>query len=211
MGLQAIEILNEPDAMVEENPRTPWRICWSAVWAGALAALCVALILGLAGTALGAHALGSGRGIGSWKDLSLAGVVLGICGAFFSFVIGGWVAGAIGCFRRSEPAMLHGAIVWLVAVPLLVLLAALGSGALFGSWYAGLAGAPPWLRPPDVIGNPAAAAAARNAALGAAVALLLGLVGSVIGGWLASGEPMTLTYYRTRGGASMVAPSRGRP
>jgi hypothetical protein len=29
-------------------------------------------------------------------------------------------------------------------------------------------------------------------------ALLLGLVGSVIGGWMASGEPMTLTYWRTR-------------
>jgi hypothetical protein len=40
--------------------------------------------------------------------------------------------------------------------------------------------------------------ATRNAALGAVTALLLGLVGSVIGGWIASGEPMTLTYYRTR-------------
>ena len=29
-------------------------------------------------------------------------------------------------------------------------------------------------------------------------ALLLGLVGSVIGGWMASGEPMTLTHYRHR-------------
>ena len=39
---------------------------------------------------------------------------------------------------------------------------------------------------------------ARNSALGALTALLLGLVGSVVGGWMASGEPMTLTYYRTR-------------
>jgi len=38
----------------------------------------------------------------------------------------------------------------------------------------------------------------RNSALGALTALLLGLVGSVIGGWMASGEPMTFTYYRTR-------------
>ena len=36
------------------------------------------------------------------------------------------------------------------------------------------------------------------AALGALTALLLGLVGSVIGGWMASGEPMTFTHYRTR-------------
>src|SRR5262249_39387791 len=40
--------------------------------------------------------------------------------------------------------------------------------------------------------------ATRNSALGAVTALLLGLVGSVIGGWIASGEPMTFTYYRTR-------------
>jgi hypothetical protein len=44
-----------------------------------------------------------------------------------------------------------------------------------------------------------AAAAARNAAVGGACALLLSLVGAVIGGWMTSGEPMTLTYYRMRG------------
>jgi hypothetical protein len=44
--------------------------------------------------------------------------------------------------------------------------------------------------------------ATRNAALGAVTALLLGLMGSVIGGWMASGEPMTLTYYRTRDSVS---------
>ena len=38
----------------------------------------------------------------------------------------------------------------------------------------------------------------RNTALVTVVALLLGLVGSVLGGWLASGEPMSLTYYRRR-------------
>jgi hypothetical protein len=27
---------------------------------------------------------------------------------------------------------------------------------------------------------------------------LLGLIGSAVGGWMASGESMTITYYRTR-------------
>jgi hypothetical protein len=40
--------------------------------------------------------------------------------------------------------------------------------------------------------------ATRNAALGAMTALLLGLMGSVIGGWMASGEPMTFTHHKTR-------------
>jgi hypothetical protein len=46
-----------------------------------------------------------------------------------------------------------------------------------------------------VAADPNAAAAARNAALGAVTGLLIGLVGSVIGGWMASGEPMTLGYH----------------
>jgi hypothetical protein len=86
--------------------------------------------------------------------------------------------------------MLHGAIVWLLAVPMLVVLAGYSAAASFGGWYGGLAA-------PGVAGA-TAAEAVRNSALAAVVALLLGLVGSVVGAWLASGEPMTLTYYRRR-------------
>jgi len=39
---------------------------------------------------------------------------------------------------------------------------------------------------------------ARNAALAAVTALLLGLISGVVGGWMGSGEPMTFTHYRTR-------------
>ena len=42
------------------------------------------------------------------------------------------------------------------------------------------------------------AEALRNNALATAVALLIGLMGAVLGGWMASGEPMTLTHHRTR-------------
>jgi hypothetical protein len=42
------------------------------------------------------------------------------------------------------------------------------------------------------------AAAVRNTALANVAALLLGLVGGVLGGWMASGEPMSWTYYRRR-------------
>jgi hypothetical protein len=95
--------------------------------------------------------------------------------------------------------MLHGAIAWLVAVPILLLLSALGASAYFGTWYGGLAGTPAWVTPvAAATQDPAAAIAARNAAVAAVTALLLGLVGGVIGGWMASGEPMTFTYYRTR-------------
>jgi uncharacterized membrane protein YeaQ/YmgE (transglycosylase-associated protein family) len=77
-------------------------------------------------------------------------------------------------------------------------LAARGAAGYFGVWYNGLAGTPVWVASAVAADPQAAAAIMRNAALGALTSLLVGLVGSVIGGWMASGEPMTLTYYRTR-------------
>jgi len=177
-----------------------WPVSWSAVWVGALTALGAALIIGLVGTALGAHE--SAR-IVSWRTFQFWSLVFSVSGSFFCFAIGGWAAGKILGARRAEPAMLHGVIAWLVTIPFLLVLASLGAAGYFGVWYGGLAGTPTWV-PPVVIVDPEAAIIARNSALGALTALLLGLVGTVIGAWMASGEPMTLTYYRTR---AAVAPA----
>jgi hypothetical protein len=46
--------------------------------------------------------------------------------------------------------------------------------------------------------NPGLAEGLRNDALATVAALLIGLVGAVLGGWMASGEPMSLTHYRVR-------------
>ena len=212
-----------------------WPVNWSAVWVGALAAVAVGLIFGLAGIALGFHLLGPENRVVDLTKLKMATLAMSTFGAFLSFAVGGWVAGKIAGILHSEPAMLHGAIVWLVAVPVLMLLGALGAGSLFGGWYGGLAGSPagsapaavPFERPqaPSATASPAERSrftaeeaeysqkvkqwhedtprVARNSALGAITALLLGLMGAVIGGWMASGEPMTFTHYRTRSSAKM--------
>jgi hypothetical protein len=197
-----------------DRPETwvPWPVSWSAVWVGALAAFATALIIGLVGIAVGAQVV-RGEPWVKLTNIGLGALIFSVFGAFLAFVVGGWVAGKIAGIRRSEPAMLHGAIVWLVGVPLLVAAAALGAGNYFGGWYGGLAGRPAWAAAEEVKHNPAAteaerqqaaeeqlraADAARNTAIGAVTALLLGLVGGVIGGWMASGEPMTFTYHRTR-------------
>jgi hypothetical protein len=189
---------------------TRWPVAWSAIWVGTLTALAVGLIIGLVGFAVGAHEVS--RYV-TWKDLRLLTVVFSVGGAFFAFVAGGWTAARIAGILRSEPAMLHGAIVWLLAIPLLLAFAALGGGAAYlGGWYAGLAGAPSWAIASTASPQPELAEAMRNNALATAVALLLGLVGSVIGGWMASGEPMTFTHYRTRGRAAAPprTPASGR-
>jgi uncharacterized membrane protein YeaQ/YmgE (transglycosylase-associated protein family) len=209
---------------------THWPVNWSAVWVGSLAALSAVLIIGLVGTAIGAYAFQPDSRIVDLHKVAIGSLIFGVCGAFFAFVIGGWIAGKIAGILRAEPAMLHGAIVWLVATPILVVLAALGAGSYMGSWNAGLAGTPSWAAPqalpfekPDLPGVTATAEeraayrtalekyrdqvtqwkadtprVVRHSALGAVTALLLGLVGSVVGGWMACGEPMTFTYHRTR-------------
>lgn len=179
--------------MDTQSEWTRWPVAWSAIWVGTLTALAVGLILGLLGLAVGANEVS--RYV-DWKKIRLVGAIFSIGGAFFAFVAGGWTAARIAGIRRSEPAMLHSAIVWLLALPLLLALAAGGASGHFGGWYGGLSGMPAWTA--AAAADPDLATATRNNALATAVALLLGLVGSVLGGWMASGEPMTFTHYRKR-------------
>jgi len=120
-------------------------------------------------------------------------MVMAVIASFFAFAAGGWVAAKIAGARYAEPSILHAAVAWLIALPLLIVMLAAGSGSAFGGWYGGLvtvAGA--------AVASPASPEAARATALTGLAAILIGLIGTVIGGWAASGEPMTLTHYRTR-------------
>jgi MFS family permease len=172
----------------------PWLV-WSAVWVGALSALAVGLIIGLIGFAIGAHQLTAPRTM-TFHHVRILTTIFNVMGAFFAFVVGGWVAARFVNARRAESAILHGVIAWLVTIPAMLLLSAAGASAMFGGWYGGLVAGPAWVAIPPM--TPELAAAVRNGAVAAVIALLLGLVGSVIGGWMASGEPMTWTHYRRR-------------
>jgi hypothetical protein len=178
---------------------------WSAVWVGALAALAVGLVVGLIGYAIGAHQLAAPRAT-TFRNVRVLTTVFNVAGAFFAFVIGGWVAASVAGLRRAEPAILHGVIAWLVTLPMMLAFAALGATAMFGGWYSGLVAGPAWVALPPM--TPELAAAVRNAALTTALALLLGLLGAALGGWMASGEPMRLTYHRHRDRAPYDVPRR---
>jgi hypothetical protein len=209
---------------IAENQYESWRhwpVNWSAIAVGALAALAAAVLFSLIALAVGAHVLDPQYRVVDVKTLRIETLAFAVCSAFFSFVIGGWVAGKIAGILHSEPAMLHGAIVWLVTVPMFVVLAAIGTGGYAGTWYAGLArpsldrsemSATNAVERDNVPNNDAhfelgnkprnwredTARATRNSALFAVTSLLLGLVGSVVGGWMASGEPMNFTHHRHR-------------
>jgi MFS family permease len=178
---------------------TPWPVNWSAIWVGALAALTSGLVFGLIGTAAGEQAV---KTITSWKTISIGSLAWTVFASFLAFVIGGWVAGKIAGARHAEPGILHAAIAWLVAVPLILVALAAGAGSALGGWYGGLVASP--FVPQAAV--PPSPDAIRDTALAALTSLLIGLIGSVIGGWVASGEPMTFSHHRTRQAA--YAPRR---
>ena len=176
---------------------TVWPINWTAVIVGALAALVAVVLFGLIGTAIGAHKTGVEGRITAWSGVGFASLAWAVISSFFAFVIGGWIATRIAGIRRPEDAALHGAIVWLVAVALMCAAAAF-SGAIFNGWYTGLAPTPAVPSVPGQAADPNLAIAVRNGALAASAAILIGLMGAVIGGWFASGEPMRVGNYRVR-------------
>lgn len=176
-----------------------WPVYWSAVWVGALTALATAVVFGLIAVAIGASQVGQAAQIARWSQVSIGTLAWSVLSAFLAFVVGGWVTGKVAGIRHAEPAALHGAITWALALPLLIGLLAVGGASAFGSWYGAMVGAPVWANPSAVTANPHAAAIAQHGALAALTAVLLGLIGGVIGGWLATSEPMSFGYDRTKG------------
>ncbi len=214
--------MSEPIKTIEHVKWVQWPVNWSAVIAGSLTTLALLMVFGLIGISIGAHLWGPSRLVLEWKTLAWLGLLFNVCGVFFAFAGGGWVACKLAGARYSEYGMIQGAVVWLVTLPLMVFCAAQGAGSFMGSWLGGLASNhPAWSYDQEVGSSPVRAAtitttdpaakakattieetavakATRNAALGVVAALLLGLMGCVLGGWLASGEAMTLSHWSER-------------
>jgi hypothetical protein len=129
----------------------------------------------------------------SWTTVSKLDVALAVLAAFFAFAAAGWAAARVAGIPYAEPAILHSVCAWLVAVPAMLVLISLGSGPAFGGWYGGAIGSASI--PPSAV---ASTEMARSMALASVTAILIGLLGSVIGGWMASGEPMSFTHHRGR-------------
>ena len=177
-----------------------WPVNWSAAWVGALTSLAVSVILGLVATIIGAS---TAHPLASFHTVAIISLIAVVVAGFFAFAAGGWAAGKIAGFSHSEPSILHAAVSWLIALPLILLALAAGAGQAFGGWYGGLVGASPLVAAATTATN--APDVARNSALAALTSILIALIGAVIGGWLASGEPMNFTHHRTR---TLTSPER---
>ncbi|HEY3111929.1 MAG TPA: hypothetical protein VGL23_24460, partial [Chloroflexota bacterium] len=170
-----------------------WRMHWGPIVAGLLAALTAMTLLGLLGAAIGLTALTAAQG--APPDTGRNAAVWGGISTLLSFLLGGYVASrTAGLLDRGWGAW-HGVLVFMLAVPVLLWLASQGLGALVGGLSGYAASFNLAYLADQARVNPAdaarAAAAARGAAWGTFVGVLLGLGSGAIGGYL--GVHHTLT------------------
>jgi hypothetical protein len=177
-----------------------WRIHWGPVIAGLLSAITAMTLLSLLGAAVGLTAFDYGDAVRATQGTADAGGAArsaargGGVSALLSFLLGGWVASRwAGLIDRGSGAW-HGALVFMLAVPVVLWLAGQGLGALLGG-LGSFAGEYGRFYTPDqaraaVDANVAAAdaaraaEAARRAAWGAFAGGLFGLGAAALGGYL---------------------------
>ncbi len=175
------------------------RVRWGPIWAGLLAAFFTLLVLSLLGLALGATTVNAGQAAqGNVNANANAGQYAAIWAgvtAILSFLIGGYVAGRTAAVHERGWAALNGALVFLLALPILLWLASQGLGAVIGNASniaSGLginlgqlgstaAGAAKSVTPAQA---QQAADTARNTAWGTLIGLLLGCGAGALGGTL---------------------------
>jgi len=173
------------------------RVRWGPIWAGLLSAFFTLLVLSLLGLAIGASTVNAGQaaqGTGTQNAGSYSAIWAGIS-AIIAFLIGGYVAGRTAAVHERGWAALNGALVFLLALPILLWLASQGLGALIGNanHIAGglginlgqlgttATGAAKTITPAQA---QQAADTARNTAWGTLIGLLLGCAAAALGGTL---------------------------
>lgn len=173
-----------------------WRVHWGPVFAGLLTAITSMVLLSLLGAAIGLTAFDAGRAAaqgGPPPDAARnAGIWEGLA-AIISFAIGGYVASRTAGLLDRNWGAFHGAMVFFLAVPVMLYLAGAGLGAVMGGVGSYLGN----LNPADVANtananaqnvSPAdvarAAEQARDAAWVALVGGLLGLAAAALGGYM---------------------------
>lgn len=104
------------------------RIRWGPIWAGALVALPVFLVLQSLFFAVGWLDLGFNAGNSDTAASALSGFL-----ALVASFIGGVVAGSFAVWGDSSDGLIHGLLTWALGVLVVVVFALLGGGAILGA------------------------------------------------------------------------------
>lgn len=167
------------------------RVRWGPIWAGLLTALFVLLVLGLFGVAIGLTTINAGAAATSGLPATAGQYSATWAGisAIIAFLIGGYVAGRTAAVHERGWAALNGALVFLLALPIILWLATQGLGAIIGNTNGIASGLGINLgQLGSAVHNPTpgqatqAASAVKTTAWGTLIGLIVGLVASALGG-----------------------------
>jgi hypothetical protein len=112
---------------IETDTKPTDLIRWGPILGGLFAALATLITLGTLGLAIGLNAYDPNAPLGNY------GIGAGIWGAItalIAFFVGGWVAARSAAFDGRTSGIFNGAMVWFVAIPLLIYMLGSGVGAL---------------------------------------------------------------------------------
>ncbi len=105
------------------------RVRWGPIFAGLFAALSTLAVLAVLGLAVGLSSYDASEPA---RNFGIGAGVWGAISALIAFFIGGWLASYTAAVR-GRWGMLNGAMVWVVAIPLLLYLIAGGVGTLLNT------------------------------------------------------------------------------
>ncbi|MEX1122760.1 MAG: hypothetical protein WED82_11530, partial [Balneolales bacterium] len=88
------------------------KVSWGAIFAGALVAIIVQIVLSMLGLAIGAYAVDPTAGA---EGLGIGAALWWVVTALISLFTGAWVAARMAAISNSFEGMMHGIIVWCVA------------------------------------------------------------------------------------------------
>jgi hypothetical protein len=103
------------------------RVRWGAVLAGLFAALSTLAALSVLGLAVGASAFDPGD---TGSTFGLGAGIWGAVSTLLAFLVGGFIAARSAAVRGRSGGILNGAMVWFVAIPLLIYALGAGIGAI---------------------------------------------------------------------------------
>ena len=172
------------------------RVRWGPIWAGLLIAIATFVVLSTIAVGIGAHTVSTGA---DTDEAGLAGGIATGVIALIAFFVGGFIASRSAAVVGRGFGALNGLLVWALGLGLILALAALGLGSLFGAsgdlfaQYRQL-GSP---QPEGVDAN-AVAEGIRNSSLGAAAGMLLPAIAAALGGLLGARRAVVIgtTDYR---------------
>jgi len=130
MHTDAVETYDAPTPAGGSGPVTSDRVRWGAILAGLFAALTTLVVMSVLGLAIGLSSYDAGDPLGNF---GLGAGIWGIISALLAFLIGGWVAASTAGARGRGNGLLNGAMVWVVAIPLILYMLGSGLGSLMST------------------------------------------------------------------------------